>query len=286
MIKKILVFSVFFFVFATSAYAVSSTFFFNAQRWYNEECRKRPDRVKEEEAVLCYSFDKLSELQVALSFQDQEIDDLENRVDSLEQRIQQLENPPSPIPTPNILTVSSGQSFFVPEGYKSMTIKLKNVSNLPSWAPTVSFDGSNYKEQHRFPGNQTEVTIPILAENYRLNKGGPDDFSADVTFNVETGANVVLLGDNISYDFTSELFNTSGYTKIAVTVGGGDNPQNLIAITLLRSVGGNSFLNQSQVICDGGALCPLQTMTVDGGDYKLRLEGSGVGAVMGAILRP
>jgi hypothetical protein len=80
--KILLLLPLFFFVLVPSVLAVSSSYLVNAQKWYNEECKRRPDRVRNEAAVLCYAFDKFSELQ--------------SSVNSHEQRITALENVPTP----------------------------------------------------------------------------------------------------------------------------------------------------------------------------------------------
>lgn len=236
--------------------------------------------------MTCYVFDKVHELEARLNTTDSNVASQSARLDELEKRILALESTPSPspIPSPVILTVNSGVIFDVPTGFKSMTIKLKNVSNLPAWAPTVSFDGTTFHEQHRFGGSQLEVTIPILAGKYRLNKGGPDDFTADVIFNPEPNAQVLTLGQLVNYPFTSQSFDTTGFNTITITVGGGSNPQNLQAISLQKSEGG-SFVEKQRLNCDGGAQCPLQSLPVLGGTYRVVLQGNGSAAVLGAILR-
>ncbi len=188
------------------------------------------------------------------------------------------------IPNPTKITISSGVSFDIPAGFKSMNIKLKKVSNLPTWAPTASFDNNTFHEQHRFFGNFTDVTIPILTSKYRLNKGGPDDFQADIIFNPEPNSQVLLLGQLVNYTFTSNSFNTDGFSTILITVGGGSNPQNLQTISLQR-LENNFFVEKERLSCDGGAQCPYQSLPVLGGIYRVVLEGNGTEAVIGAILR-
>lgn len=82
--KILLAFGFFFLLIAPSVYAISSSFLSNAQKWYNSECTRRPDRVRGKEAVLCYSFDKLKELQQNNDTQELKIAELEERIETLE----------------------------------------------------------------------------------------------------------------------------------------------------------------------------------------------------------
>jgi len=195
-----------------------------------------------------------------------------------------------PIPTPSLnpisIAVTNAQTFTVPIGYKSMTISLSNTNGLPAWAPTVSFDGgNNFSEQIRFAGSETLVTIPILSNTYRLNTGGSSGFNADITFNPDSSSQAILFNSNANYPFVSNSFNTDSFSSISITVGGGNNPQHLTAISLQRLENG-VFVEKQRLACDGGAQCPLQSMPVLGGTYQVSIEGAGTGAVIGALLRP
>ncbi len=104
-IKILLVFCLFFFIFVPSVFAISTSFLNNAQKWYNEECKKRPDRIRGENAVLCYSFDKLKELQQNNESQDQKILELEQRIEDLEELHPSLT--PTPVPAKKVFITST-----------------------------------------------------------------------------------------------------------------------------------------------------------------------------------
>ena len=94
----------------------------------------------------------------------------------------------------------------------------------------------------------------------------------------------MLLGENVDYTFTSDNFGVGKRTSITMTAGSIFNPQNLSAISLQRYDNG-SYSEVARIICDGGAVCPLSTLPVERGAYRVVLEGFGSNAVLGAILR-
>ncbi len=204
---------------------------------------------------------------------------------------------PTPPPTPYIIQIADNKPapattyFTVPSGYKSMTFHVSGTDNVIVWAPSVSFDGGQtYYEQIRFPCDGTsclDVTIPILTDLYGFGTGGSSgNITASATLNEEPGAEVLNLGSVVSYPYQSSTFNTDGFSTITITVGGGNNPQQLSIIKLYRDEGGGNFVEVARADCDGGAQCPLTTFPVIGGTYLVYLEGNGTGAVLGAILRP
>jgi len=168
-----------------------------------------------------------------------------------------------------------------------MTFQVSYDGFLAGFAPQVSFDGgATFYEQTRFGcgASCAVVTVPILGEYYRFSPGSPVSVQTQVTLNPEPDAKVVLLGKIVSYPFTSESFTTDGFSTITVTIGPGANPQNVTAYTLQRLEDGN-WVEKERVGCDGGATCPLEALPVLGGDYKVMLEGIGIEAVVGGILR-
>jgi len=238
-----------------------------------------------------------------LNNQDKRIAALEARVTALEATPTLVPSPtltptPTPTPVPVTLTFVSGAStpygnsdaISIPTGYKSLTFSVTFNGSIANWVPQVSFDGgSTWFEQVRFSCGATcaSVTIPIIGSKYRFSLGSASVSNLNVTVvaNSETNANVLLLGQNISYPFTSSTFSTNGFTSIVITAGAINNPQNLTGISLQRFEGG-IFVEKQHLSCDGGAQCPLTSLPVLGGDYRVVLEGNGLGAVLGAILRP
>lgn len=205
----------------------------------------------------------------------------------------------TPTPTPpqslhitvatNLPTNQNSDPVIMPNGYKSITFTVLPSGSIPGWAAQVSFDGgATWLEQHRFACSGStcaEVTLPILGGNYRFSPGGGSGtINVFATLNPEPDTQVLVLGQGVLYQFTSPTFNTDGFNTITITAGGGDNPQNMIGISLQRNENGG-FVEKQFLGCDGGAGCPLQTLPVLGGDYRVVLEGNGTNAVLGAILR-
>lgn len=301
-------------VFATPIFAASSTFFTKAQRYYEQNCSRR--NISNETSLQCYVFDKVNEVQASLNSltgrvvnteskntaQDQLILDLQNKNASQDAAIQVLQDKIEEIGevNPVIITLANnlnvngpnGPSVQIPSGYKSMTIENTLSGGLNGWSPQVSFDGgSTWYEQHRFGCgiNCQVVNIPILGPLYRFSPGGGSGtVTSKATLNKEPNSKVIVFGHGINYPFTSNEFNAAGYSKILVTAGGGDNPQNLIRISLQTPEAGGGFGQTDSVACDGGATCPLQEMLLQSGQdlYKVGIIGNGTNGLFGAILRP
>lgn len=305
--------------------AASSSFLNNTQKWYNSKCIKNPTRIKGQEAVLCYVFDKVNELQTSVNDINSTLTNHETRIGNLEatispipsqiaslqsqissqastiidleSRITQLEITPTPTPiqslqmtvATNLPTNQNSSAVTIPSGYKSVTFTVSPSGSIPGWAAQVSFDGgTTWLEQHRFACSSScpVVTIPILGSKYRFSPGGGSGtISVSAILNPESGAQVLVLGQGITYQFTSPTFNTSGFSTITITAGGGDNPQHMTRISLQRNEN-NTFVEKQFLACDGGAGCPLQSLPVLGGTYQVVLEGTGTTGVLGAILRP
>lgn len=92
----------------TTVFAASSDFLQRATETYQRLCTRR--NVSLQNAISCYAFDKLSELNQAIDGLDSRLDTTEAidatqsaKIAELEQRIVNLENQPSPSPTPTVL---------------------------------------------------------------------------------------------------------------------------------------------------------------------------------------
>ena len=178
--------------------------------------------------------------------------------------------------------------FLIPTGYNSITFQVTSTDSIINWAPAVSFDGGiTYRNQHRFRCSGAicpVVTIPIISNLYRFSLGSASgNITAIGTLNKEKGARVVVLGNGVSLPFTSESFSTKRMSSIIVTVEQG-NPQNLTGISLQKNVNG-IYVEKAHLVCDGGAECPLEAMPVDGGNYRIVMEGSGSDALLSIMLR-
>jgi hypothetical protein len=170
--KKILfVLPVLLLIIVPSVFAVSTSFFSNAQKWYSSECTKRPDRVKGEKAVLCYSFDKLSEVQSAISVQDQRIQELESEVELLENRIEVLENTsPSPSIPASKTGVFSVDTPVNVSGYSRIVVTIKNGGSSSN-AIFYSDDQVNWTLQSKFGenfGSLANYKFPVKGKYYKI----------------------------------------------------------------------------------------------------------------------
>ena len=303
-----------FFTCSVPVFAASSNFLSKDQRYYDQNCNRR--NISNETSLQCYVFDKVNEAQISLNSltgrvtnvenknttQDKQILDLQTKNASQDAEIQILMDKIEELgeATPVILTLANnlnvngpnGPSVQIPSGYKSMTIENTLSGGLNGWAPQVSFDGgSTWYEQHRFGcgGNCQVITIPILGPLYRFSPGGGSGtVTSKATLNKEPNSKVIVFGHGINYPFTSNELDTTGYSKILVTAGGGDNPQNLVRISLQTPQGGGAYGQSDSVGCDGGATCPLQEMLLQSGQnlYKVGIIGNGTNGLFGAILRP
>lgn len=173
----------------------------------------------------------------------------------------------------------------IPPGFKSITFNVTFSNFIINWAPQISFDnGATFLEQHRFRCGNTcaQVTIPLLSNKIRWSPGTSGGNATVIgTLNPEPDSQVLLLGQGINFPFTSSDFSTDGFSNITITAGGGTSIQ---AISLQKLENG-AFIEKQRLNCDGGAECPLQSLPVLGGTYRIAIEGGGVNAVLGAILR-
>lgn len=224
------------------------------------------------------------------------------RFEVLEARVSYLESltpTPTPVPTPtptptstNIVLASNrpasfNQQFDAPLGATSMTFNVSSTDFIINWAVRTKTPGSlDYEEQHRFVcsgGTCPVVTIPVLGTDNLFGLGTSAGLiDASVTINSDPEEEVVLLGDQVSLPYISSPFSTDGYTEIILNAGQ-ENPQNLTGMELQKDVGG-IWTTVAGVSC-GGAVCNYEILSVDGGNFRVKINGSGEGALLSALLR-
>lgn len=129
------------------------------------------------------------------------------------------------------------------------------------------------------------VTIPIIDNEYLFGTGtGGGNITAVATLNPEPNSRSLLLGGNVGLPFTSEPFDTTGFSSIIITAGQLGS-EHLTAMSLQRIESG-VFVEKHRLSCDGGAECPVTSLPLLGGNYRVVVEGSGMRAVVGALIRP
>lgn len=84
-----------FLILAPQVLAASSSFIGNAQRWYDSNCTRRPERVRGQESVLCYAYDKLAELDQDITGFNERLAEIDLDNASQSARINDLENTPT-----------------------------------------------------------------------------------------------------------------------------------------------------------------------------------------------
>ena len=215
LISFILVISILFVV-ALPVYALtSSDFLAQAQQWADRRCSRA--RTSNETALLCYLFAKTSETDATIA--------------DLQQRVAALENPPTPSPSPSPqpeldFQINFDEEFTVPQGYNVMLIDILGGISFP-WAPGPSFDnGVSFPEQHRYGPSVQEVTSPVLSNKYMIRSGGSTSVNVRIRLQADPNSEVLNLGTNASFPFTSTPFETTGFSLLHVTAGGGNKPQN------------------------------------------------------------
>ncbi len=97
----------FFLIFTPVVFAISANFIAKATEYYERNCRRNVDRIPRATAILCYLFDKVSELDQTVSDHDSRLSESEvtnasqsAKILELEQRISNLENNLPPYGTP------------------------------------------------------------------------------------------------------------------------------------------------------------------------------------------
>ncbi|SRR6266704_4914581 len=159
--RLFIVTSLAFFLLAVTAYAASSDFLSQAQKYINQNCSK--NKLADDKALLCYLFNKSQEqdqsianINTTLSPIPSQIADLQKRVSALETQI------PTPTPTPKTFTFFNGQVstsgqtspiFDTQGGYSKILVSYQctvggvavNIQDSPdqnTWDTQEGFDAS------------------------------------------------------------------------------------------------------------------------------------------------
>jgi hypothetical protein len=230
-----------------------------------------------------------------------------DRFEALEARVEYLESlhaspspsptgTPSPTPTPTSTSIiladnrpaSFEQEFIAPIGATSMTFNIQSTGTIVNWALLVKTPGSSsYHEQHRFTcggGSCPVVTVPVLGSENKFSLGTSSGLiNANVVINSDPSEVPLILGNTITLPYITDSFSTSGFTELIINAGQ-DNPQNLTGMELQKEVGGD-WVTSASVSCDGGAECSYQILEVDGGNFRVKIYGSGGGVLLSALLR-
>lgn len=262
-----------------------------ANKFFQRQC-SRPERTIGIIAFLCDLRLRVDELEGQVGGLETSTATMSAAIADLQQRVAALENPPQPV---TIVFAENRPASFntdfvpIPPGFKSMTLNVTTTGFLVNWAMDVNIGGTIIQQQRfRCIDSVTcpPVTLPIIANLYRFGTGtSSGNITAIATLNPEPNSQTLLLGFDVSLPFTSNTFNTNGFSSIIISVGQRGPTERLVAISLQRFEGG-SFVEKQRVNCDGGAECPFTNLPLLGGDYRVVIEGSGGGAVVGALLRP
>ena len=158
--RLLIITSLTFFLLATVAYASSSDFFPQAQKYINQNCSRK--KLTDQTALLCYLFEKSQE-------QDKDIQSLKTitasqsaTINQLQQEISNLQTPtptptvtptntPTPTPTPDTNTNTikltaqlTGTNEDIVHGEYTLTYNITNPSNQLATLDGLSFGGIQY----------------------------------------------------------------------------------------------------------------------------------------------
>jgi len=167
--RLFIVTSLTFFLLAAAAYAASSDFLSQAQKYINQNCSRK--RLTDQTALLCYLFDKSQEQDTTLANANKDIQSLKtltasqsSTINQLQQEISNLQNPtptptvtptdtptPTPTPTPDTNTNTikltaqlTNTNEDIVHGEYSVTYNITNPSNQLATLDGLSFGGIQY----------------------------------------------------------------------------------------------------------------------------------------------
>ena len=182
-----------FFFLAGIAFASSSQFLTQAQKYIDDNCGKK--NISDQTALLCYLFNtsqehdtSIANINATISPIPSEITDLQNRVSALETQI------PTPTPAPKTFTFFNGTistsgatspTFDTQGGYSKIQVTYQcSVGSVPIDIQ-ASTDGNTWTSQENFPASYclggVETSLVLVGRYYRVVTGSTTDPSVSLT---------------------------------------------------------------------------------------------------------
>lgn len=194
-------------IFTVPVFAASSTFFNQAKNYYNRYCKLR--RIPDNIAIQCFVFDKVEELDSAISSlslritnteninsaQDQQILDLQNKNASQDAEITDLRNQLTPTNIQHtwfsgVVSRNEVSGVFDASGYRKLTFTYLCIDNDAAISIQTSNDGVVWINQYLAVQSQCRnggsVSLDIAGKYYRagtsMDHGSPMSISAFSVF--------------------------------------------------------------------------------------------------------
>jgi hypothetical protein len=305
----------FLFLFASIciAYASSAQFFTQAQQFINQNCNKKT--LADQTALLCYLFNKSQEQDTAITNINTTISPVPSEIADLQKRVASLEAMLSPTTTPapipgTIIFAYNRPASFTTDGtaipitpnynWETMTMHVSTTGTLSGYSLLVNVGQGDF-EQVRIPCPSNicpDTTIPLLINDSQGNQISPrpvykfstgtssGNITAIGTLNSEPDSHTLFLGNNLTLPYISGDLVTSGYSQLEFTVAQA-NPQHLNSISI-QQFDGTNWNEIQHITCDGGAVCPVQLVSIGSAFHRTRVvvDGSGTNAAIDYLIRP
>jgi hypothetical protein len=305
----------FLFVSGGIAFASSSQYLTQAQKFINQNCNKK--YLTDENALFCYLFNKSQEQDTKIATINATLSPIPSRVADLEKRVATLEamltstptTTPAPVPGTIIFAYNRPASFtsdgtaipITPNyNWETMTMHVSTTGTLAGYSILVNLGQGDF-EQVRIPCPSNacpDTTIPLLINDSQGNSISPrpiykfstgtssGNITAIGTLNAEPDSHTIFLGNTLTLPYTSGDLVTSGYSQMEFTVAQA-NPQNLKSISI-QQFDGTNWNEIQHISCDGGAVCPVQLVNIGSTFHRTRVvvDGSGSNAVIDYLIRP
>ena len=194
--KKLILAFVFFILSSSAVYAASSAFLNQAKSYYNKVCKLKgvPDSIASE----CYLFDKVGEIDSALTVLTTRATNLENKnisqdteIQSLKNRVKALEDNATKAPSDFqffnglVLPAGSTSATFDAQGYAKITLTYQAQTSLYL---NVSPDGSTWVLQREFGEGDAKaggsITLSTAGRYYSISTGSTTLPANQVSANV------------------------------------------------------------------------------------------------------
>ncbi|GEM_PF-5350614 len=306
-IKILLPFVILLLLIAPVVYASTSIDFLpKAQKYINNTCGIK--HLASDQSLFCYLFYKVQEHDTSISNINNTISPIPSKITDLQNRVSKLESEinttPPPIPGTIVFAYNRPASFstdgttipITPNyNWETMTMHVSTTGTLYGYSLIVNV-GSGDFEQVRIlcPSNTCpDTTIPLVLDSslpraiYKFSTGtSSGNITAIGTLNAEPNSHTIFLGSNLTLPYTSGDLVTSGYSQIEFTVGQA-NPQNLKSISI-QQFDGTNWNEVHHTTCDGGAICPVELVTIGSTFHRTRVvvDGSGNNAAIDYYIRP